>query len=382
MAQGDSNRVKIRFSTESSWGETVAGPATTELRITSESLAHNKETVVSGTIRSDRQRDSILEVANAAGGDLGFELAYADYETFFTNALRNTISSATVTDVAAVVAASTISYPTASTNFVGTFVPGQFVKLDGTGYGDDGAVVQLSAVASTLLTFIGTTLIASTISANVTGRTLVNGTTKSSMFIEADFTDLTAVKYFSGMRVGSMSLDVQSAQVITGVFSLIGKRGFTASVSQASTTVSAGTNTPMTAAANVLDIVENNARLNTIVSGFTLNVENNIRSRPQVKSKFSADPGDGGVDVTGNLTVYMEDKDLYDKMINHTATSLSMAMKDVDGNFIIVSMPTVYFATGDPVAGGIDQDVFVPLDWTAIRDSVEGVSIRFDFLPA
>lgn len=381
MAQADSNRVKIRFSTETAWGENVAGPATTELRITSESLTHSKETVVSETLRSDRQRDSVLETAVSASGDINFELAYSDYESMFAQALRSTISSATVSDASTTFAASSIT-GAAATNFVASFNVGQFIKIKSTGYTDNDSVARISALTSTLITVTGTTLTASVgISAAITGRTLINGTTKSSYFMEADFTDLTAVKYFQGMRVDGMSINVASQQVITGVFSFVGKKGYTASTSRASTTTSAGTNTPMTAGANVTDIFENNVKLSTIVQSLAINLANNSRTRPQVGATNSAEPGDGGVDVSGNLTVYMEDKSLYDKMVDHTSSSIFVKMKDTSGNYIIVSMPTVYFQSGDPQAPGIDQDVFVSLDWTAIRNTTEDATIRMDFLP-
>lgn len=381
MAQADSNRVKIRFSTETAWGEDVSGPATTELRITSESLTHSKETVVSETLRSDRQRDSVLETAVSASGDINFELAYSDYESMFAQALRSTISSATVSDASTTFAASSIT-GAAATNFVASFNVGQFIKIKSTGYTDNDSVARISALTSTLITVTGTTLTASVgISAAITGRTLINGTTKSSYFMEADFTDLTAVKYFQGMRVDGMSINVASQQVITGVFSFVGKKGYTASTSRASTTTSAGTNTPMTAGANVTDIFENNVKLSTIVQSLAINLANNSRTRPQVGATNSAEPGDGGVDVSGNLTVYMEDKSLYDKMVDHTSSSIFVKMKDTSGNYIIVSMPTVYFQSGDPQAPGIDQDVFVSLDWTAIRNTTEDATIRMDFLP-
>ncbi len=377
MANADSNRVKIRFSRETVWGEDVAGPATTELRLTSETLEHSKETVTSETIRSDRQRDNVLEVGQSASGDIGFELAFADYESFFETALRNSISSATVALASTTVAASSITGPT-GTNFITSFAAGQWIKNK-----TSGEIAKISSLTSTVLTTTGTTLVASTyVSAAVTGRTLINGTTKTSYFLEADFEDLTAVKHFSGMEIDGMTLSVASQQIITGAFTFVGKRGFTASTSQASTTASAGTNVPMTAAVNVLDIFEGGERLTNAVQSIDIALANNSRPRPQVASKTGAQPGDGGVDVTGQLNAYFEEIRMFNKLINHTTTSVDIKIDDVDGNMIIISLPAIKFSGGTPNAPGIDQDVFLPLDFVAFRDTTTDSTIRMDFLRA
>ena len=379
MAQSETNRAKVRYSRETAWGETVNGPATTELRITSEGLQHEKQTVVSQEIRSDRQRADVLEVGQAASGPVNFELSWSDFETFFETALRGAI----VSTVEAVV--STTFTSTTITGAVGAdytpFEVGQWFRINANGYARDNAVARVVSRSSTVITFTGTTLVAGVASCNVVGRTLKNGTTKSSFFIETDFDDLTAVKYFNGARIDSMALNIQSAQIVTGVFNFQAKRGFTASTSQASTTASAGSNTPLTAAVNVLTLRENDTLLSPGVAGITINLANNMRQRPQVGSKTTANPGDGGIDITGQLNAFFEDISLYNKMIGHTASDLTIPLKDANNNQIIISIPAIHFAAGDPTIPGQDQDVFLPLDFLGFRDSVTNTTIRIDFLP-
>ena len=285
MAFSDANSVTIRYSSESSWGETVDDPATTQLRVLNESFSHAKETLVSNEIDSGRQRTALLEVADSAAGGFGFELIYGEYETFFEQALRGTISSATVSMASTVtVAASSITGP-GGTNFVASFAVGQWVKLETT---DD--IVKISALSSTVMTIVGTTLTASTYSsAAITGRTLTNSTTKTSFFIETDFGSIAAVKYQSGMRCNTANLTVAAQQIITGTFEFVGKQGFTASTTVASSVVtSAGTNTPMTSAANVTRILHNDSVLLSSINSFSIDINNNMSPRPTVGSKFSS----------------------------------------------------------------------------------------------
>lgn len=374
----ETNRVKIRASRETTWGEAVSGPATTEFRATSEGLIHEKATVVSAEIRSDRQRTNLLEIGNQASGPINFELIYGEYESFFEQALRSlALVSTAVSSVSTTYAASSITAP-AGADFT-PFQTGQWVICKATL--NNNAIVQVASRTSTVITITGTTLQAEVVSTTVVGRTIKNGTTKTSYFVEVGFEDITAVKYFNGMRVERLQLAVMSQQIVTGVFNFMGKQGFQASTSVASTTTSAGTNVPMTAAANVLEVREAGIKLANAVQSINIDLGNNMRALPQVGSKFTNDFGDGGVDVTGTMNAYFEDTALYKKFLDHTASNITVQFKDSAGNFIVVSMPEVQFSRGAPTTPGQDQDVFIPLDFTAFRDTTDDLTIRMDFLP-
>lgn len=377
MSFSDANAVTIRYSRESAWGETVSNPASTQLRVLSESFTHAKETIVSNEIDSGRQRTALLEVADSAGGGFGFELSYGTYEGFLEDALRGTIASATIATASTTFAASTITAPT-GTNYVASFSVGQWVKIKTT---DE--IAKISALTSTLITVVGTTLTASThASVAITGRTLTNGITKVSYFIETDFGNINAVKYQTGMRCNTANLTVAAQQIVTGTFEFVGKQGFTASTTVASAVVtSANTNTPLTAAANVQKILHDNATLNSSINSFTMDINNNMSPRPTVGSKFSSEPVDGGLDVTGNINLFFDRIDFYNALINHTSFSLDYMLRDDNGNAIIFSYPEIKATTGDPIAGGKDEDVFLSLDYQAIKDPTLGYTVRIDFLP-
>ena len=377
MAFSDANSVTIRYAQESTWGEAVSGPASTQLRVTGESFSHAKETIVTEEIDSGRQRTALLEVADSAAGGFGFELVYGEYEAFLSNALRTTLASATVVLASATIAASSIT-GMAGTDFVASFAVGQWVKTS-----NGAQIAKIAARTSTVLTTTGTTLVAGVVSTSITGRTLTNGSTKNSYFIETDFGSIAAVKYQSGMRVNTMNLAVTAQQIITGGFEFVGKQGFTASTTVASTVVtSAGTNTPMTAAANVTKILSDDANLATSINAFSVDINNNMAPRPTVGSKFSSEPVDGGLDVTGNLNVYFDRIDFYDKLIDHTSFSLDYVMRDDSDNAVIVSLPEIKATTGDPLAAGKDADVFLDLQYQAIKDPTLAYTIRIDLLPA
>ncbi len=379
----DSNQGSVRFALETLWGETPAdGINVNEARVTSEALTHAKQVITSQEVRSDREVVAVLEVGQSANGPINFELAYGDHETMIINAMRNTLSSARVVSVSTAFTTTSFTGPT-SINLLASFAVGQWVRITD----DDVATtvstaVQISALTSTVATVIGQTFATTvTTSATIRGRTVANGTTKTSLFLETSFQDITAVKYFTGMRVDSLNLNVQSAQIVTGTFNFIGKRGFQSSTTQTSTITSAGTTTPMTAAVNVGTLIEGSTALANAVQSVSLTINNNMFLRPQVASKATANPGDGSIAVDGTLSVFFEDVSLYKKMIDHATSNFSMRFTDDANNMIIVTVHALKFSGGDPGIPGLNQDVFLPLNFTGFKHPGVGKTVRFDFLP-
>lgn len=128
----DTNRVSLYIAPEPDdcWGDTPGvgslAPKGYEVRMTGETIVHNKQTVVSNTIRTDRMRDTISEVAVSAEGDINFELAFRDWELMLQGALagdfeyliERTITAGAVNAIAASDRYSVTSGATDFDNFV------------------------------------------------------------------------------------------------------------------------------------------------------------------------------------------------------------------------------------------------------------------------
>src|SRR5262245_59835881 len=97
MAQGESNRVSIRVSKETTWAETPVTPTMARLPILSDSLAHNKRVKQSDVLRSDRMKDAQVQVGVDAQGDINIELRFADFDAILECALASTYATATKT---------------------------------------------------------------------------------------------------------------------------------------------------------------------------------------------------------------------------------------------------------------------------------------------
>lgn len=82
MAIASGSRHGLRYTAEDEVGVTPAPVTMTALRHTSSSLVLSKESIVSDERRPDRQIADMRMVGNKAGGDIGFELSYGEYDPF------------------------------------------------------------------------------------------------------------------------------------------------------------------------------------------------------------------------------------------------------------------------------------------------------------
>ncbi len=62
--------------------------------------------------------------------------------------------------------------------------------------------------------------------------------------------------------------------------------------------------------------------------------------------------------------------------------SLSFRMTDPNGNTMVFTLPKLYFTSATVAAGGGNDDMMVPLEFTAIRDVATNTVAQLDVLPA
>ena len=384
MALGDTNAVDLYYSNETTWGEAPAGGALTQIRHTGESLAYAKESVQSEVIRSDRMRDSVLEVGYSAGGDINFELAYGSFDDF----LAVLMSSAWSTPLAIAGNAAvdgTLEKYTAAASFFDDVVVGQWIKVAGFHETANNGIkrVTAKAVDGSTITVDSNLTEEHTEIITMTGSYIRNGTTKKSVLLEKRFTDLTTPEYvyYNGMRIGSMALDITAMQAITGSFAFTGKSSVMSHSTVGGSDVAASAAVPMTASANVGTIEKDYDALATALRSISMTVNNNPRRQMQIGSTAAAGIGLGFFEVTGTIQAYFEDSSLYDLLTGHTAVSLGWHCTDTDGNVLIFTIPSLYFMSGDPTAPSGNDDVMLPLEFAAIRQSTLNCMLQIDKIP-
>ena len=81
------SRTRLAVVPEASWGVIPATPAFKNLRMTSETLAAEKQTAVSNEIRPDRNVPDVIQVGRMAQGSIEAELSYGTFDALLASAL-------------------------------------------------------------------------------------------------------------------------------------------------------------------------------------------------------------------------------------------------------------------------------------------------------
>lgn len=383
MAKAEANRVGLYFYKETTWAETPSTPVMIELPYTGEALVHRKDTVSSNTIRADRNIDTLAEVGAGGEGDVNFELRNTDYLPFIEAALGNVFVVGSETGGGSAgnfqFTGQTIVGPSGWTD---NFEIGQYVKIAGSASNLNDGVRKITNISATVMTLDGSAFTSQDSStAVVTGKMARNGTTKMSFLLEKRFLDISKFQYFKGMRVGQMRMSVASKQVITGAFTFMGSEGIPSAttIGNASSTAKSSDQI-INATTNIGNVMEGGSALTTGIRSIDFTVNNNLRALDGIGSRGPLDINQGSMMIEGTMEAYFEDLTLLNKFYNHTASSFSMRLTDAGGKIMIITFPKLYYAEGNPPAGGINTDVMLPLKFQAIYDPTTACQIQVDIL--
>lgn len=395
---GESNRVRVSAIREATFGTTPATPAMQVLRVTGTDLNGTKETVTSNELRSDRMRSDVIETAASASGSINIELSLGgSFDDLLEAVMCGTWSTAvnyTATDASvAVTGTNTISVSANVAAFSNLSV-GQYIYVTGFTGANSAAngwhkVAAVTVGATSTIEVAGTPFTDFTAGANgadliIKGKTLRNGVEKRSYTIEQSYLDLDTVTHLlmKGMRPDTLSLDVSSGSIVTGSISFMGTE-FNMGETAVGTSYTAATTSPVVNATSNVGVLQvDGAALSTAIQSISLQVANNLRQQMAVGSKFAAGIGYGSQTVSGSMQAYFADRVLYEKFQNHVYISLSFSFADSAGRRLRVTLPKIMPQTGTASPGGIDQDIILGIDFTAVLDQDTNCQIQLDYVDA
>lgn len=395
MALSTSSRLGVRVKPEAVFGVPVNASACYAMRIAGESLDYSIKTDTSKEIRSDRQTTDLILTGAEASGGFSFELSYAEFDPFLEATLQGTWGVFGTNGVGAVIPTSatfaanslTAGSATSGINIFTNLVMGQWVKVGGSSNQLQNIWAQVSktvAPTATVLTFEGTPFAAATgvggAAVTVSASRLVNGTNQKSFTIEKNFADIGQTLTYKGMTPDKLSLKLASGSILEGSLDFKGKDASRQVGSLLHATVTNSTsNAVMNGVNNVVNILEGGSVLaGTFIKSLTIDIGNNLRALDGIGFLGSVAVASGTIDVSGSIEFYFADGTIYDKFLQNSSSSLSFRVNDSAGNGYVVTMPNIKYSGGKVTAGGINQDVMVSMNYTAIRDTVSGSSIIID----
>jgi hypothetical protein len=224
-------------------------------------------------------------------------------------------------------------------------------------------------------------LIAAALMSSWSTDVIVNGATPASVtfeeLLETGATDNYA--RFRGGMVNTLSLDIRARQAITGSLGIMARDETlaTAIISGATYTAANG-NMVATASGSVGALTIGSISPAPKVMRLSLQISNNLRTRPVVGSKYSEVFGLGRCDVTGEMEVYFETADAYQAMLDHDTIAIEATIGVVTGEKYTITIPKAVLTGGRRGPRSNQSDVMLTIPFRAIYDSGIAGSIQIE----
>ncbi len=375
MSQASSsNLVRVAFIEESVYGETpVAGNFETA-RFTSEALSGSPQTVESKQIRIDRMSSGQVVTGLQVQGNMAYELAKeTQLEKFMESAMYNAFTTLALVTVDLSYNSATRELTRASGNWTSAgIVKGDILTLTGFVATANNTQVMVTSVDSA--TVVKISVPAGFVTEVGTGTTykrldkLTIGTTKKSFSMEKAFTDLTdkAIIY-KGMIVGSMDLNVNFGELITGSLGFFGNDNEAVSLAADFITDGRTINAPATTqtlnGSIDMPILASGAigvfgPSDFAIKSVSLKLDNNLSAQNVIGKVAPRDytPGTAKIDI--DLSAYLDDSSwaVMPKKLTQDPFELGFIVKNSGGLYGFY-IPALQVSFDDPMSAGQNQDV-------------------------
>lgn len=363
----------VAYKKETTWG-TLAGAASgKQLRRVTANFNLTKEAYESNEIRTDYQVADMRHGVRTAEGTLNGELSPKTYSDFMASIVaRDFAAVAAVTGASLTIAASGDLWTV--TRAAGSFLTdgikvGQVIRLagatlDAANVGKNLLVASATATILTVAVVNGTNLVAEgpeTGDVSVVGKYTyapLTGHTDDSYTIEEWYSDIAQSEVYTGMKVGTMNVQLPATGLVTTDFTFMGKNLTQTGVTQYFTSPTAQGTDGVFAAVNGLLLV-NGAPVGLITSA-DFSVDRGMESATVVGSNSVADIFTGRIRVTGNFSTYFLDGTFRDYFNNETTVSMVLLVTTSQANnadFVSFTIPKIKVgsATKDDGENGIIQ---------------------------
>lgn len=217
-----------------------------------------------------------------------------------------------------------------------------------------------------------------------TTNVLKNGVTQKSFTIEKTFETGATDQFhrFTGSIANTLTLSMSTQAIVTGAFGFVCKGSSSAQAEIASSTYNAATTTEVINAATNFASLAITGATSPELTSLELSITNNLSQQQVLGSLDSRGITAGRFEVTGSLTAYFDNEELYELYLNGTATDLTFKLGGASTANYVFDLPNIKFTSGQVVAGGNDQPVVAEMQFQALYDSGEAATIKVTRTPA
>lgn len=328
IAKGVSKRVA--YKKETAWGTLAGATGAKYLRRVTATFNLTKDTYESAEIRTDYQVADMRHGIRSVDGSLNGELSPKSYSDFMGSIVARNFTTVTPLTGLSLTIAATGSFYTvtrAAGSWIGSGVTvGSVVRLSGAGFnaanvGNNLLVASMTATVLTVVLLSGTPLVAegpiASATVTVTGQQTfapLTGHTDDSYTIEEHYSDIGQSETYTGLKVGSMAVQLPSTGLVTVDFTMMGKNLERADTTPYFTSPTAAGTDGIFASVSGALVVDGIPR--ALITSMDFTVDRGLEAATVVGSNFNASVFTGRIRVTGNMSTYFEDgtfRDYFDK---------------------------------------------------------------------
>lgn len=372
---------KVAYKLESAWGTLAGASGAKYIRRVTSNFNLTKDVIESAELRSDFQVADMRHGVRKAEGAINGELSPGSYSDFMQSVIaRDFTTGVTSTTATLTIAVSgslfTISRAAGSWITDGLQV-GNIIRLTGAGLNvanqaNNALVVSMSALALTVRVLSGTPMVAessiASCTAQVQGKVTfapLTGHTNQFYTIEEFYSDIAQSEVYTGMKVGSMAVQLPSTGMVTCDFNFLGKNLEQTGTTQYFTTPTVANTNGLFTAVNGAVVVNGVPIAVITAADFTL--ERGLEAANVVGSNFASDVFTGRIKVNGNFSTYFEDAAFRDYFKDEVVVSLVFALtadNSKTAQAMSFTLPKVKIGSAtkaDNELGVIQQHSFVAL---------------------
>jgi hypothetical protein len=214
--------------------------------------------------------------------------------------------------------------------------------------------------------------------------TLKVGVTPKHFYIEDRLSDITQFRGFTGMSVNSMQMSIQSDQMITTTFSMVGKDFTISDTSIGTGYTPISTNEPMDGNVGSSSVAignVGNSSATTIITGLDFTIDNGQEAQHRLGSNVAKCLTYGRATITGTFTAFFEDADLINRFDNETLTEISVTVDDPSGSNPYTFLFPSCKLNGAPVPLENEQTRFFTIPFVALFDATENSNLTITRTP-
>lgn len=326
----------------------------------SHSMALSKSAIESEEIRPDFQVATMRHGNRAVGGDLELQLQTGTYSPLMESALRRDFTlvptlAALITVTAAVVGSGGTFTRGAGSWITDGLTVGMCIRMAGwtaPAVGNNArnyTVTALTALVLTVAEAVVAKAAGDSIVVSIPGRVTFipsTGHTQTSYTLETWNPDVPRSNRFLGCRVNTMALSAPPNARAALTFGMLGRdratniaRYFTSAVTPAASVMQVGHN----------GLLVVNGAVSGIVTGFELNLTNNMEAGAVVGANLTPDIFHGRIGVGGSITAYFDNTALDDVFDLESEISLILRVADdtsIVSNFLQCCLPRIKLSGG------------------------------------